>query len=183
MIDVPSGNAMGTHIGALFASLSSASAPDSDAITRIESKIDTALSNNAVSFTRVNISSSAVRKIHAIAVHRQTFGMDAKTGRRISGIEHLKQSIRDILITRLNSRVMRRKYGSGLFELIDSPQNPLTRGLLMVATAEALNKWEPRFQLTTIHFLTEQAEQFAGHLNIKLTGKYVDNDASVEVVV
>ena len=45
-------------------------------------------------------------------------GMDRETGKSLSGIEHLRQSIRDILTTPIGSRVMRRDYGSRLFELL-----------------------------------------------------------------
>lgn len=46
-------------------------------------------------------------------------GMNAKTGKALGGVEHLKQSIRDIVTTPLGSRVMRRDYGCGLYELVD----------------------------------------------------------------
>ncbi len=50
-------------------------------------------------------------------------GMSNKTGKELEGIEHLKQSIIDILTTPIGSRIMRREYGSRLFELIDRPIN------------------------------------------------------------
>ena len=53
-------------------------------------------------------------------------GMNAETGRELTGLEHLKQSIADILNTPIGSRVMRRDYGSRLFELIDAPINRST---------------------------------------------------------
>lgn len=71
-------------------------------------------------------------------------GTDATTGKPLEGIAHLKQSIRDILTTPLGSRVMRRTYGSRLFDLIDSPLNGQTMVEIFAATAEALVKWEPR---------------------------------------
>lgn len=37
-------------------------------------------------------------------------GISATTGRPLSGIDHLRQSIRDILTTPIGSRVMRRLY-------------------------------------------------------------------------
>ena len=46
-------------------------------------------------------------------------GMNAKTGKALSGVDHLKQSIQDIVTTPLGSRVMRRDYGCGLFDLLD----------------------------------------------------------------
>lgn len=53
--------------------------------------------------------------------------MDRYTGRRITGMEHLKQSIADILTTPLGSRLERRTYGSLLLGLIDAPDNAATR--------------------------------------------------------
>lgn len=41
-------------------------------------------------------------------------GMNRETGKALTGIEHIQQSIRDILVTPIGSRVMRRKYGSAL---------------------------------------------------------------------
>ena len=48
-------------------------------------------------------------------------GVDASTGRALDGMQHLGQSIGDILMTPMGSRVMRRDYGSLLTELIDQP--------------------------------------------------------------
>ena len=48
------------------------------------------------------------------------------SGKPISGLDHLRQSIADILTTPIGSRVMRRDYGSLLPGLIDQPQNNAT---------------------------------------------------------
>jgi phage baseplate assembly protein W len=50
-------------------------------------------------------------------------GVNNRTGKALDGMEHLKQSVQDILTTPLGTRVMRREYGSRLFELIDAPIN------------------------------------------------------------
>ena len=63
--------------------------------------------------------------------------MNSETGKTISGIEHLKQSIVDILTTPIGARVMRRDYGSRLFELIDHPIVPGFAQELYAAVAEA----------------------------------------------
>ena len=60
-------------------------------------------------------------------------GMDRNTGRTLDGDAHLAQSIGDILTTPLGSRVMRRDYGSMLFELIDQPLNAANRLLVFAA--------------------------------------------------
>ncbi len=77
-------------------------------------------------------------------------GTDARTGKPLSGINHLRQSIRDILTTPLGSRVMRRDYGSRLFDLLDNPLNDVTIVEIYAATAEALMTWEPRIQVQRV---------------------------------
>lgn len=71
-------------------------------------------------------------------------GTNATTGKPLSGLDHLRQSIRDILTTPVGSRVMRRDYGSRLFQLVDAPVNRRTIVDIYAATIEALLRWEPR---------------------------------------
>jgi phage baseplate assembly protein W len=71
-------------------------------------------------------------------------GINADTGKALSGLDHLRQSIRDILTTPVGSRVMRRDYGSRLFQLVDAPVNRRTIVDIYAATIEALLRWEPR---------------------------------------
>lgn len=93
-------------------------------------------------------------------------GMNASTGRAIADTAHIRQSIADILMTPLGSRVMRRDYGSLLPELIDQPLNGATRMKAMGACVMALIKWEPRIRPTHIA-LTLGDDQ--GALTIELT--------------
>ena len=51
-------------------------------------------------------------------------GINAQTGQPLAGIDHLRQSIRDILTTRIGTRVMREDFGSLIPDLIDYPQTP-----------------------------------------------------------
>lgn len=46
-------------------------------------------------------------------------GVNCRTGKRLSGVAHLRQSVSDILNTPVGSRVLVRDYGSDLFELLD----------------------------------------------------------------
>ncbi|ERS88736.1 GPW/gp25 family protein [Halomonas sp. PBN3] len=77
-------------------------------------------------------------------------GMNASTGRALEGIEHIQQSVRDILTTPIGSRVMRRDYGSLLPELIDMPLNDATLLQAYSASVMALIRWEPRIRVTAI---------------------------------
>ncbi|ABX35240.1 GPW/gp25 family protein [Delftia acidovorans SPH-1] len=76
--------------------------------------------------------------------------MNRHTGRRIEGMEHLRQSVADILSTPIGSRVMRRDYGSLVPALLDQPDNNATQARLRAAVASALMRWEPRIRLTRI---------------------------------
>ncbi len=96
-------------------------------------------------------------------------GMDAKTGKALEGIEHLKQSIIDILTTPVNSRIMRRDYGSRLFELVDKPINRDLTLEIYAATAEALGKFEKRFKLEKVKI----AEAKEGKMTLVLEGMYL----------
>ncbi|WP_429884764.1 GPW/gp25 family protein [Geoalkalibacter halelectricus] len=95
-------------------------------------------------------------------------GTDARTGGPLEGIDHLRQSIRDILTTPLGSRVMRRDYGGRLFELVDRPTDPALLVEIYAATAEALAKWEPRFVLTAVRADTVAA----GRVSLTLEGRH-----------
>ena len=95
-------------------------------------------------------------------------GMQGNTGRSLSGVAHLRQSITDILSTPLGSRVMRSDYGSGLFSLIDAPMGSHTNMAVYAAIADALDKWEPRITLHRVqHHINAQ-----GRMVVSLWGEY-----------
>lgn len=73
--------------------------------------------------------------------------MDKNNGTVLSEIDHIRQSIQDILITPVGSRVMRRNYGSHLFELIDEPLNHQTFLKLSVLSVQAIEQWEQRVKV------------------------------------
>jgi len=76
--------------------------------------------------------------------------MDRHSGAVISRSQHLRQSINDILTTRIGTRLHRRDYGSFLPDLVDAPVNPETQMLLIAASVHALMRNEPRLMLTNV---------------------------------
>lgn len=104
-------------------------------------------------------------------------GIDANTGRRLSGLDHLRQSIRDILTTPIGSRVMRRDYGSRLYELVDAPLNGETLVDLYAATAEALAIWEPRISVEQV----TAAQTAPGKVTLTMSGIYTPTGEPVTV--
>ncbi|MBM7198314.1 GPW/gp25 family protein [Citrobacter freundii] len=93
-------------------------------------------------------------------------GMSRNDGQAIADTDHLRQSVRDILLTPQGSRLARREYGSLLSALIDQPQNPALRLQIMSAVYVALNRWEPRLTLDSITI----NGNFDGSMVVELTG-------------
>lgn len=106
--------------------------------------------------------------------------MDRETGLSISTIDHIRQSIGDILTTPLGSRVMRRDYGSLLPDLIDQPMNRGGQLKLFAATAAALIRWEPRIQLTRVQL---SIGDDAGSWLLAISAVLTDSNAAVQLSV
>jgi len=106
-------------------------------------------------------------------------GMNAQNGTSCVDVDHLQQSIRDILTTPIGSRVMRRHYGSRLLELLDAPCNEELKLDLYAATAEALEQWEPRFQLENI----EASFSEGGKITLFLNGIIIPSSESMNVSI
>jgi phage baseplate assembly protein W len=104
-------------------------------------------------------------------------GMNARTGRAMTGIAHICQSLADIIATRIGSRVMRRDYGSEVPELIDQPLNGATVLRIYAATTYAVLRWEPRIALTGVQL--ERGED--GEATLLLEG--VTDEQSVQIAV
>lgn len=94
-------------------------------------------------------------------------GMNQGNGKALTDTEHLRQSVRDILLTPQGSRIARREYGSLLSVLIDQPQNPALRLQIMSAVYMALSRWEPRLSLDSITI----SSNFDGSMVVDLTGQ------------
>jgi phage baseplate assembly protein W len=101
--------------------------------------------------------------------------MSRQTGGALEGLAHLRQSVADILSTPIGSRVMRREYGSRLYDLVDAPLNAATRLAMIAATAQALRTWEPRLRVVRVQVaLVAQARA-----RIDITAVYLETGATV----
>ena len=104
-------------------------------------------------------------------------GMDRRTGLPLSGIEHVRQSIEDILTTPLGSRRMRPEYGSKLRRFVDLPVTEGWKSAVQAAVARALERWEPRLKLERVRVTAV----VGGQITFQLTGQYLGNSAILEV--
>lgn len=100
-------------------------------------------------------------------------GMNRETGGALTDLDHIRQSVRDILLTPVGTRVMRRQYGSLLSALIDQPQNEALRLQIMSACYLAILKWEPRVKLTAISF----ESYINGAMVVELSGNRTDSSS------
>lgn len=107
-------------------------------------------------------------------------GMSSQIGLSISEVEHIRQSVRDILVTPIGSRVMRREYGSLLSALIDQPQTPALRLQIMAAFYSAIRKWEPRVSLTSVTFERSDTD---GGLYVDITSTRTTSDQPFSITI
>jgi len=83
-------------------------------------------------------------------------GIDAETGKLLTGWAHCVQSIGKCLTTRFRTRMLRRHIGSLVPELQDQNSDPATIFRVYMAIAEAMNdpiSGEPGFGLQTIEMV------------------------------
>ena len=72
--------------------------------------------------------------------------------------QDIEEAIRIILGTAKGERVMRPDFGCGIHDLIFSPNNTATAGLVNYYVQDALRKWEPRIEVIEIDAVPDKAE-------------------------
>lgn len=106
--------------------------------------------------------------------------MNRETGAAIDNLEHIRQSVADILTTRLGTRIMRREYGSQLVDLLDQPGNRNTLLLAYAAIAMSLMRWEPRIRLSRVRLETTS---MAGQFELTLEATVVDSNEATSLSI
>lgn len=96
-------------------------------------------------------------------------GVSASTGQVLTDWGHVDQSIRRILTTPIGSRVMRRSFGSRIFDFIDAKMTAASILGIYTAAAEAIEAWEPRFRVYRASLGTASAD---GSVDLTLYGIY-----------
>src|SRR5471030_2371541 len=95
-------------------------------------------------------------------------GMNRTTGAPMTGLDHLCQSIGDILSTRRGTRRQRPEYGSDIPKMVDLP---VTRGWIstvQVEAARAIGRWEPRIALSRVSVISI----VGGAVTFRIAGTY-----------
>lgn len=104
-------------------------------------------------------------------------GTNKNTGKPLSGIDHLRQSIDVILTTPVGSRLMNREFGSRIFQYVDRPSSQTTVIDIIAAAAEALDRWEPRIEVRRI--VLDNISP--GRLAFRIVGQYRNTGELVEI--
>lgn len=144
---------------------------DSGTLETISRKLDALLTSSAStpanadnSPTITTASARVVGLVNSVSIESfaadrlPRFGMNAATGRLLTGVEHLKQSIADIILTVITTRVMRRSYGSDVFLHKDKNMTPQRIVQLYAAVASAIEDHEPRIVLDRVYLDTIEHE-------------------------
>lgn len=106
--------------------------------------------------------------------------MNRETGGTIVILDHIRQSVTDILTTRIGTRTMRREYGSQLPDLVDQPFNSTTQLLVYAAITVALMRWEPRIRLSRVQLT---GVTLAGQVELTLEGTLIDENEPLNLKV
>jgi phage baseplate assembly protein W len=104
-------------------------------------------------------------------------GMNGTTGRPLGGLAHLRQSIADILTTPVGSRVMRRDYGSRIFERMDAPITGELAAEIYADVVDALFNYEPRFEVSAVSVVSIAG----GRIILDLEGKYLPTGETIKL--
>lgn len=100
-------------------------------------------------------------------------GIDRRTGRIVSGWQHVEQSLEVIFATQFGERVMRRWFGSSVPELLG--RTNLTNSAVLrfwTAVCVAIDLWEPRFRVTKITSFASTDKARAGKIGFAIVGVY-----------
>lgn len=106
------------------------------------------------------------------------------TGKKLSLKEHIMQSIDDILTTYVGTRVMRRAYGSKVFEFLGKPINRDFYVEIYAEVVDAIARYEKRITLYQVE-MGDMENVEEGHIEVNIYGniKETKENFAFKVVV
>lgn len=106
-------------------------------------------------------------------------GLDSKTLLPIGELDHVEQSVRDILLTPVGSRVHRREYGCAAHDLVDAGTGPAGLAAIRAAAIEAVGRFEPRLSLS----LVSASAAASGRVAVRVEGSTASGAVATEVAL
>lgn len=106
-------------------------------------------------------------------------GMNPDTGLTLTGLDHIRMSLRKILTTPVGSCVERREFGSMLPDMVDQPLNDVGILQAVAASAQAITKWETRIALKTLQLNQDATSPTT--LTIEMEATVVDSGDTISL--
>lgn len=77
------------------------------------------------------------------------------------GVANIRESIRIILLTQIQERLMLPEFGGGLRSFLFEPNNPSTHRLIADRVTASLARWEPRITVTSVEVERDAVDERA----------------------
>ena len=103
--------------------------------------------------------------------------MSRQNGTELSEIDHIRQSIEDIISTPIGSRLMRRDYGTQVANLLDQPTSEALYLKSYSTIYSAILRWEPRVQINQLYI----SEVNEGQTVLNLEGTLAQSGQSLNM--
>ena len=84
-----------------------------------------------------------------------------------AGTENVRESIRIILSTERNERVMLHQFGGGLKPYLFAPNTPSTHRLIQERITQALGRWEPRIDVESVRVVASPEDPRAAIATVR----------------
>ena len=97
----------------------------------------------------------------------------------VEGTEEIEESIRVILGTAPGERPMRPEFGCRAKELLFAPRNAVTEGMLREYVEDAMARWEPRIDVTSVTVTNDPSNDGAWLVGIHYTIKATHDERSI----
>ncbi len=96
------------------------------------------------------------------------------------GVQHVKDSIRQILGTRIGERCMRRDFGSRSQEIVFEPNDEILASRLRNIIFEAIDRWEPRIEVRQVNLLN--LNPAAGVIDVFINFRIIQTNNQFNIV-
>lgn len=105
-------------------------------------------------------------------------GIDRETGKPLTGLQHVVQSMYVIISTKFGARFRRRAFGSDIPPLLGKNIVPSTFLRFVAAFIVACELWEPRVRIVQVTFpgSSNSPDRIrAGQIGLAVLGQYLPN--------
>lgn len=95
---------------------------------------------------------------------------------------HIRESILQILGTRVGERLMRPDFGSRLHELVFEQNTDVLKGLLRFRINEAIGRWEKRVVVTGVSFEESPASTDKNRISVRIAYRIITSQVEGNLV-